>query len=129
MFARRLMEHEICPNLLPHTGPSGGGDRKVDAETYPVADALSLVWFTGIGREAAGERWAFAFSAKKKWRPKVEADVGKVGATKRGYREVFFVKKQFVCDRGRAVVGDQHRGKTRGGVRIFSQGRVHSRAF
>ena len=41
-FARRITEREICPNLLPHTGPTGGGDSKVDTETYPVADALSL---------------------------------------------------------------------------------------
>src|SRR5438552_721600 len=44
-FARRIAEREICPNLLPHTGPTGGGDSKVDSETYPVADALSLVWY------------------------------------------------------------------------------------
>ena len=47
-FARRLAEREICPNLLPQTGPTGGGDSKVDAETYPVSDTLSLAWFTGI---------------------------------------------------------------------------------
>lgn len=43
-FARRLAEKEICPNLLTQTGPTGGGDSKVDAETYPVADALSVRW-------------------------------------------------------------------------------------
>jgi hypothetical protein len=32
-FARRLAERTICPNLLPQTGPTGGGDSKVDAET------------------------------------------------------------------------------------------------
>src|SRR5947209_3886990 len=41
-FALRLAEREVCPNLLPQTGPTGGGDSKVDSETYPVADALSL---------------------------------------------------------------------------------------
>jgi hypothetical protein len=51
-FARHLAGREICPNLLPHTGPTGGGDSKVDAETYPVADSLSLTWYSGIGREA-----------------------------------------------------------------------------
>lgn len=52
-FARHLAEREICPNLLPQTGPTGGGDSKVDSETYPVADSLSLVWYVGDGREAA----------------------------------------------------------------------------
>jgi len=129
IFARRLMEHEICPNLLPHTGPTGGGDSKVDAETYPVADALSLVWFTGIGREAASERWAFAFSAKKKWRPKVEADVGKVVATNRGYRKVFFVTNQFVSDRVRAEVEDQLREKHGVDVRILDRTWILDRVF
>jgi hypothetical protein len=43
-FCRRLAEKELCPNLLPHTGPTGGGDSKVDAETYPVAEQVSLRW-------------------------------------------------------------------------------------
>jgi hypothetical protein len=51
-FARRLVQCEICPNLLPHTGPTGGGDSKVDSETYPVADALSLTWFAALYRLA-----------------------------------------------------------------------------
>src|SRR5689334_11524551 len=36
-FAHALASAELCPNLLPQTGPTGGGDSKVDAETYPVA--------------------------------------------------------------------------------------------
>ena len=35
-FCRRIAQNEICPNLIPHTGPTGGGDSKVDSETYPV---------------------------------------------------------------------------------------------
>src|SRR6476646_420429 len=64
-FALRLAEREVCPNLLPQTGPTGGGDSKVDTETYPVADALALAWYTGTGREGAHERWAFAMSSKR----------------------------------------------------------------
>ena len=64
-FCRALAEKEICPNLTVQTGPTGGGDSKVDSETYPVADKLALTWYSGIGREASSERWAFAFSAKK----------------------------------------------------------------
>src|SRR5690606_6658493 len=105
-FARRLSERELCPNLLPQTGPTGGGDSKVDAETYPVADDLSLGWYVGTGREAASERWAFAFSAKKDWRPKVRSDIEKIGATGRGYAKAFFVSNQFIPDRVRAEVED-----------------------
>src|SRR5690349_16946562 len=73
-FARRLLERTVCPNLIPHTGPTGGGDSKVDSETHPVAESLALSWYVGIGNAAASERWAFAFSAKKDWRPKVIGD-------------------------------------------------------
>jgi len=54
-FAQRLAEREVCPNILPQTGPTGGGDSKADAETYPVSDGLSLVWHSGLGREAGSE--------------------------------------------------------------------------
>ncbi len=90
-FACRLCEREVCPNLLPQTGPTGGGDSKVDSETYPVADDLALAWYVGTGREAARERWAFAFSAKADWPPKVRSDIAKIAGTSRGYAKAFFV--------------------------------------
>lgn len=40
-FARLLSEKEICPNLRPQTGPTGGGDSKVDSEIFPVASELA----------------------------------------------------------------------------------------
>ncbi|WP_256808142.1 hypothetical protein, partial [Bradyrhizobium sp. Bra64] len=46
------------------TGPTGGGDGKTDAETYPVAKESSERWFAA-DQAAANERWAFAFSAKE----------------------------------------------------------------
>ncbi len=73
-FCRKLAEREICPNLRVQTGPTGGGDSKVDTETYPVAQEIAERWW--VGSPAAGaERWAFAFSAKKAWKTKVKADV------------------------------------------------------
>jgi hypothetical protein len=53
-FCRRLAEKEICPNLIPQTGPTGGGDSKVDTETYPVADDIALRWYQGQSRKAPG---------------------------------------------------------------------------
>lgn len=103
-FARQLLEREVCPNLLPHSGPTGGGDSKVDSETFPVADDLASTWYVGIGRKASEERWAFAFSAKKDWRSKCQSDVKKVAQTSRGYAKAFFVTSQFVPDKARAEV-------------------------
>ena len=105
-FARKLAERTICPNLRPQTGPTGGGDSKVDSETYPVSDLLSLTWYEGIGREASSERWAFAFSAKKDWRPKAISDIEKIASTDRGYSKGFFVTNQYVRDRTRGEFED-----------------------
>lgn len=128
-FARRLAEREICPNLLPQTGPTGGGDSKVDAETYPVAEGLALAWFVGGGTQAARERWAFAFSAKQGWRGKVKSDIAKIAATGRGYAKAFFVTNQFVPDRKRAEVEDQLRKAQGLDVRILDRTWILERVF
>jgi hypothetical protein len=128
-FARHLAQKEICPNLLPQTGPTGGGDSKVDSETYPVADDLSLAWYVGTGREAASERWAFAFSAKEKWRPKVRSDVEKIAKTGRGYKKAFFVTNQFVSDRSRAEVEDELTKKHGLDVRILDRTWILDKVF
>lgn len=76
-FCRKLAEKEVCPNLRVQTGPTGGGDSKVDTETYPVAAEIAERWW--VGETSAGaERWAFAFSAKKAWKPKLKADVDNI---------------------------------------------------
>ncbi len=103
-FARRLAEKELCPNLLPQTGPTGGGDSKVDSETYPVAEGISLLWYQGDA--GAKERWAFAISAKKEWRGKVKSDVKKIAETLRGYSLIYFITNQFVRDKVMAQFED-----------------------
>ena len=128
-FCRRLAEKELCPNLLPQTGPTGGGDSKVDTETYPVADAISLRWYGGIGREVGQERWAFAFSAKKEWRPKVRSDVEKIVGTRRDYRLIYFITNQFVSDKARAEVEDELTKKYQIPVRILDRNWIVTRVF
>jgi hypothetical protein len=128
-FARRLCEREICPNLLPQVGPTGGGDSKVDSETFPVADNLSLIWYSGIGQKASNERWAFAFSAKAKWRPKVQSDIKKVSETSREYKKAFFITNQSVPDRKRAEVEDALRTQYSIDVRILDRTWILDRVF
>lgn len=106
-FARKLAEKEICPNLLPQTGPTGGGDSKVDTETYAVSGEIAERWYVGIDQSAARERWAFAFSAKKDWRSKVKSDVEKIVKTGRGYAKIFFISNQYIPDRKRAELEDE----------------------
>lgn len=105
-FCRKLAEKEICPNLRVQTGPTGGGDSKVDSETYPVANEISERWW--VGEQSAGlERWAFAFSAKKTWMPKLRADVASVVSTGRDYKRIYFFTNQFVSDKNRSKLEDE----------------------
>jgi len=104
-FCRLIAEIEICPNLRVQTGPTGGGDSKVDSETYPVAKEISNRWW--LGEPSGGsERWAFAFSAKKAWKPKLEADVDNILSTQRDYKRIYFFTNQFVSDKSRASAED-----------------------
>ncbi|SDR60989.1 hypothetical protein SAMN05519103_07242 [Rhizobiales bacterium GAS113] len=99
LFARKLCERTICPNLRPPTGPEGGGDGKVDSETYPVADEIAVIY---VGEANAGrERWAFAFSTKAKWKEKVRNDVKGIVETGRHYEKIFCVTSQFAKSKDR----------------------------
>lgn len=66
LFCRHLCQRAICPNLRPATGPEGGGDGKVDTETFPVSDEITTLTYIGTP-QPGDERWGFAFSAKKQW--------------------------------------------------------------
>tara|TARA_R110002049_G_scaffold298110_1_gene487641 strand:+ start:3655 stop:6888 length:3234 start_codon:yes stop_codon:yes gene_type:complete len=105
-FARKLCERELCPNLRPPTGPEGGGDGKVDTETYPVADEISDRWFQGLAN-AGEERWGFAFSAKQQWSPKVRSDVQGMVETGRVYDRIIFVTSRSARSKDRLRVEDE----------------------
>ena len=128
-FCRRLAERELCPNLRPQTGPTGGGDSKVDTETYPVSDAISLGWYEGIGREADRERWAFAISAKKDWKTKVASDVKKIIAAKRDYKLIYFLSNQFISDKKRAATEDALAKKYKLPIHILDRSWIIERVF
>lgn len=106
IFCRKLCERTICPNLRPATGPEGGGDSKADTETIPVADEIAKLQYV-IGQANGGrERWAFAFSAKRKWAEKVRSDVQGIVATGRDYQKIFFVTSRAARAKERARVED-----------------------
>lgn len=104
-FARQIAQRLICPRLRPQTGPTGGGDAKVDSESLIVAPEVAERWW--VGEPAAGsERWAFAFSAKKAWKPKVESDVASIITTQRDYKRIYFFTNQNASDRNRSKAED-----------------------
>ena len=106
IFCRKLCERTICPNLKPATGPEGGGDSKADTETIPVADEIASKFFIGETK-ASRERWAFAFSAKKKWTDKVRSDVAGIIETNRGYQKIYCITARFARAKGRARLEDE----------------------
>jgi hypothetical protein len=105
LFCRKLCERTICPNLRPATGPEGGGDSKADTETTPVAEEISKLTYVGTANSGS-ERWAFAFSAKKKWAEKVRSDVAGIAATNRGYKRIIFVTSRAARAKDRATLED-----------------------
>ena len=105
-FAQRLCEKFIAPNIRPQTGPVGGGDGKTDAETFPVSSEASARWYVP-DNDRAGERKAFAFSAKKDWRPKVKSDVAAIAGTKRDYDHIICVTNQFAPAKKSATLQDE----------------------
>lgn len=129
IFCRRLAEKEICPNLIPQTGPTGGGDSGVDTETYPVSDEIAIRWHEGIGIEASKERWGFAFSAKKKWKEKVEQDVKKIACSKRNYKKIFFISNQFIKDKDRSIKEEELKSKYKIYIRIMDRSWIVNRVF
>lgn len=120
-FCTLLAEKELCPNLLPQTGPTGGGDSKTDSETYPVADSISANWYEGVAREANRERWAFAYSAKEQWQGKVRSDIKKIAETGRGYTVAYFMTNQFVSDKKRSEMEDELSSEYSLAVRILDR--------
>lgn len=127
-FCRKLAEKTICPNLRPQTGPTGGGDSKVDTETYPVAEEIAERWW--IGSPSAGEeRWAFAFSAKKAWKAKVKADVDNILSTDREYKRIHFFTNQFVSDRERAAQEDKLSKHAKIPVHIFDRAWIVEKVY
>jgi len=105
LFCRKLCERVICPNLRPQTGPEGGGDSKVDSETYPVSDEISQTYIGHLN--AARERWAFAFSAKKAWAEKVRKDVQGIIGTGRKYDRIVCITSRPARSKRRAQLEDE----------------------
>jgi hypothetical protein len=127
-FCRRMAQVEICPNLIPQTGPTGGGDSKVDTETYPVAESVSERWYVGDG-SSAKEKWAFAFSAKEDWRGKVQSDVKKIAGTNRGYKLIYYVSNQNIKDKDRSTVEESLSNQYKIPVRILDRNWLVTKVF
>lgn len=128
-FCRRLVELEICPNLKPQTGATGGGDSKVDASTYPVSRALSeRCWWWGAV-PPGDENWAFAFSCQKTWKKKAKDDFEKIANLDRDYSRVYFITSQFARDKDRGFLESELSKKHKFEAHILDRSWIVSRVI
>lgn len=118
-FALKTAMRLITPNIKPQTGPDGGGDGKVDAETYEVATDISSRWYVTEPCVGSNEKWAFAISCKKQWKQKVEHDVQNIIATNRGYTRILFFSNQYIKADVRIATEETLYKKTGVKVEIF----------
>lgn len=118
-FVRKLLENEVCPNLIEETGPAGGGDGKVDTENYPVSTDIQKFWWYGLNEK--NEKWAFAFSLKKDWKSKCNSDIEKIKNTQRGYTKIFFVTNQSIKNDKRLEYQDEKKKETGLEIIVFDK--------
>lgn len=119
-FCRKVAEREICPNLRPQTGPEGGGDGKIDIETFPVSDRIAETWYVGYPKSNK-ELWGFAISANKAWDSKVQKDVKNAIGTNRGYSKIFFFTNQNPSQKKRLAMQDKLEKKFGIPITIFER--------
>lgn len=120
-FGRDLIKKEISPNLIPHTGPTGGGDGKTDSETYQVSEEIAALWWIGDPKRSSNERFAFCFSAMKDWKPKFKKDIESVASTGREFTVIYFMTNQFVPSRERAKLQDEYSKAHKRDIRILDR--------
>ena len=106
-FIIAIAKRVITPNIKPQTGPDGGGDGKVDAETYEVSNDISDKWYSLEDTARGKEYWAFAISCKKEWKTKIKSDIEKIIATQRGYTKILFFSNQYIKSSSRTKVEDK----------------------
>lgn len=111
----------ITPNIIPQTGPTGGGDGKTDLETHPVADEIAERWYICDGGCRGAEKWAFAISCKEDWESKVKGDVKKIVDTGRGFTKILFFSNRLIKSKDSKDYEDALTKQYGVPVQIFSQ--------
>ena len=78
--ASTLAEKEICSNILPSTGPFGGGDMGIDLRTHKtyLESSNSFRLYNSTEKTPTKEKIIFAFSIEKDWKSKINNDCKKI---------------------------------------------------
>lgn len=101
-FTRQLVCRLITPNIIPQTGPTGGGDGKTDLETHTVSEDIAVHWYVPDGGCHREDKWAMAISCKTDWSSKIDSDVKKIIETGRGFTKILFFTNQVVSSKQKA---------------------------
>lgn len=128
-LTRSLALRFVTPNLIPQTGPTGGGDGKTDLETYPVADEIAEKWYVADGGCRGGEKWAVAISCREEWDIKVKNDVANIVKLNRGFTRILFFSNRLIKSRDSKACEDDLKNKYGIPVTIFSQNWFVDRVF
>ncbi len=120
-LTKSLVLRFVTPNIIPQTGPTGGGDGKTDLETHPVADEISERWYVSDGGCRGSEKWAFAISSKEDWESKVKGDVKKIVGTGRGFTKILFFSNRLIKSKDSKDCEDELTKQYNVPVQIFSQ--------
>ena len=120
-FTRRVALKLITPNLVPQTGPTGGGDGKTDIETHSISEDVSVHWYVPNGGCHDEEKWAFAISCKSEWSPKLDHDVKNIVETNRGFTKILFFTNQLVKSKAKADRYDKYKKEYSIEVEIFDR--------
>lgn len=117
-FACRVVGRIVTPNIIPPTGPNGGGDGKVDFETFVVDDDISCKWYIAGGCRG-NQRWAFAVSCKAKWEDKIKSDIENAISTGKHFDRFFFCTNQEVSSQKRLKIYNAVKEKYKIDTTIF----------
>lgn len=101
-FTRRCVGKLITPNIIPQSGPTGGGDAKADLVTYPVSEEVSSLWAVEGGGCPLGEKWAFAVSSVQNWSAKMDLDIKKILERYPDCNRIYYCTNQTVSSRKRS---------------------------
>ncbi len=114
-IASSLVESEICSNIIPATGPFGGGDHGIDLETHNsflVESSKQFRLYTSQPASHVKEKIIFAFSIDKNWKSKLNKDTAKIiEKYKLKPDSVFFITNQFIKNKLRESFKEELRKK------------------
>ncbi len=95
-LAEKLLHRRKCAKIVPATEPSSGGDLGQDARTGRVLLDSDGRFRLYASPPTIPERWIFAFSVTKDWKPKLMSDAAKIVANQLEPDAIIFVTNQFI---------------------------------